>query len=70
MKPQIDANGRTVLDLKQVLRSSVLPFFRSDYIIKGINTAGQALHQTPDGVFRGKPRGMKPFFDLTRSVKA
>jgi hypothetical protein len=46
--------------------------------IKVINTAGQALpsvlrHPTPDGVFHGRQlvgaaAGMKPFFDLTRSV--
>jgi hypothetical protein len=42
----------------------ILEFFVNG--IKGINTAGQ--DPTPDGVFCGKPRGMKPFFDLTRSV--
>jgi hypothetical protein len=35
--------------------------------IKGINTAGQALHP-PLGGFRGKPRGIKPFVSsLARS---
>jgi len=37
-------------------------------LIKGINTAGQALHPAPVGAFRGKPRGIKPCFDCARSV--
>jgi len=36
--------------------------------IKGINTAGQALHPLPTAAFRGKPQGIKPFFDCARSV--
>ena len=36
--------------------------------VKGINTAGQALHPLPAAAFRGKPRGIKPFVSsLARS---
>ena len=43
--------------------------------IKGINTAGQALHPAPKGASRGKRepqvrRGIKPYFDCARSVMA
>jgi len=34
--------------------------------IKGINTAGQALHPPPAAVFRGKPRGIKHREPLVR----
>jgi hypothetical protein len=33
-------------------------------------TAGQALHPPPSAAFRGKPRGIKPYFDFARSVMA
>jgi len=37
-------------------------------LIKGINTAGQALHPSPTATFRGKPRGINPFVSsLARS---
>jgi hypothetical protein len=48
-------------------KSAQILFVMEQPQIKGINTAGQALHQKqirdlrpPDG-FRGKPRGIKPF---------
>jgi hypothetical protein len=63
----LHAKGNPHIQTRSFARKILQPDCRKPEMIKGINTAGQALHP-PLGGFRGTLRGIKPFVSsLVRS---